>query len=50
MPIIKKDFTIASLYNGKQESHKQKALSQHSIRDKNKSKFPKRTLKTTKHT
>jgi hypothetical protein len=41
----KKDFTIASLDNGKQESHKQKALSQQSIRGKNKLKFPKKHQK-----
>ena len=43
---VKNDFTIAALDNGKQESHKQKALSQQSIRGKNKLKVP----KTTKHT
>jgi hypothetical protein len=46
----KNNFTIASLDNGKKESHKQKALSQQSITDKNKLNFPKRTPKTTKHT
>jgi hypothetical protein len=48
MSIIKRIFTIVALDNGKQETHKQKALSQHSIRDKNKLKFPRKNTKNKK--
>jgi hypothetical protein len=44
----KNNFTIAALENGEKESHKQKALSQQSIRDKNKLKFPKKNTKNKK--
>jgi hypothetical protein len=44
----KNNFTIAALDNGKQESHKQKALSQQSIRDKKQTKVSKKNTKNNK--